>query len=158
MTEEQLEELFSHFGDVESDKKSRNDGTSTKFGFVCFTDVASAHRVIKESILLKVKDKNIYVSELVRSKARKMVNLTRINQCNNRQRHIDSYLGAGSRLAPRPPVTDGIVSYHLQYREMVTIPAEFPAPGQYPGFSSPEEMAKALMFERFRPGAQKPKF
>jgi polyadenylate-binding protein len=75
MTDRELRELFSHFGELESVKIARNkDGTSMKFGYVCFKDFVSAQRAIQESVLLKVKRRTLYVSEFVSRSDRKRVN------------------------------------------------------------------------------------
>lgn len=48
-TEEQLEQLFSKFGDLGSVKIMKNeDGTSKKFGFVCFKEPEPAQKAVEE--------------------------------------------------------------------------------------------------------------
>jgi RNA recognition motif-containing protein len=138
---------------------------------VCFADAASAQRAIQESVLLKVNEKTIYVSELVSRNDRKRENLTRINQRNDRQAqgqghqdqgmrpHLrpEQYLGPVGGFAARPGVADGIVQYPFQPQEIGAMPGGFPAPGPYPGFApaappSPKEKVKGEILERFGPG------
>jgi polyadenylate-binding protein len=105
MTSEDLARIFSEFGAVESTKVSVNDdGTSRKFGYVCFEDVGSAQRAIQGSVLLKVGDKGFYVSELVPKTDRKRENLAKHAQRADRGAMPPGHDPQGMRggLGPQP--------------------------------------------------------
>jgi polyadenylate-binding protein len=90
MTEEDLRELFSRFGEVESVKIQLREGAAhQRFGFVCFADAQGAARAIGESVLIKSGGRNLYVSELTPSGERRTQNLARIRQRNERQQAPD---------------------------------------------------------------------
>jgi polyadenylate-binding protein len=127
MTEEYLSDLFSQYGQIESVRISRDEaGVSKKFGFVCFTEPEAAQRAIQNSVLLKVGDRSIYVSELVPRTDRKRENLTKINQRN--ERHAQG---------PPPPRPDQRIPQPAYRPEGFMTPA--------PGFPTRQSVAEGMM-------------
>ncbi len=63
--DEKLREIFSQFGDVEEATviKDKFSGRSKGFGFVTFTDDASAHKAIKEMHDKEVDGRQLKVNE-----------------------------------------------------------------------------------------------
>jgi polyadenylate-binding protein len=76
LTAAQLTDLFAQWGEVESVKiQSDGQGRSKKFGFVCYATVEGAQRCIRESTLLKIGGKQVYVAEVVPADRRRQQNL-----------------------------------------------------------------------------------
>lgn len=63
VTDEDLKHIFEQFGEIESYTVMREkDGTSRKFGFVCFKTAEDAKKCIKDSTLIQIHDKQCYVA------------------------------------------------------------------------------------------------
>ena len=61
-TEDQLEEKFKQYGDIESLKIMRDENDNSKeFGFVCFKNKDDAKKCIEGSVALMVNGKQVYV-------------------------------------------------------------------------------------------------
>jgi polyadenylate-binding protein len=76
LTEGQLTDLFAQWGEIESVKiQCDAQGRSKKFGFVCYATAEGAQRCIKESTLLKIGGRQVYVAEAVPADLRKQQNL-----------------------------------------------------------------------------------
>jgi polyadenylate-binding protein len=76
LTAAQLAELFAEWGEIESVKIQTDAlGVSKKFGFVCYATREGAQRCIRESTMLRIGGRQVYVTQAVPADQRKQQNL-----------------------------------------------------------------------------------
>lgn len=81
VSDEDLKEIFSQFGELESVKVMRDkEGASKKFGFVCYKTPEQAEDCIQKSTLILIKDKQAYVALAMSREQRQKSNIVKQNQ------------------------------------------------------------------------------
>lgn len=84
VTEEELKEIFSKFGEIETLRVMKDEyGNSKRFGFVCFKAPEEANKCINESSLILIRDKQIYVAVAKPKNQRIKTNLLKSQQMKN---------------------------------------------------------------------------
>jgi polyadenylate-binding protein len=95
MTEDELRDMFSEFGQIENVKIKRDsEGNSKKFGFVCYVTEESARNCLHRSTLMRANGKQIYVAVHISS--------DRLRQMAVAQ-HLQDRGQAQARAAAPPP-------------------------------------------------------
>lgn len=132
VTDEELREIFSQFGELESYKVMRDkDGKSKKFGFVCYKTPEQADECVQKSTLILIHDKQAYVALAMSREQRLKANMQKQQQrrapqpANNAQNQMPM---AGYPNFPYNPAAPN------QFNPQQFNPAPFanPAPGAPP--------------------------
>ena len=107
-TEDQLEEKFKQYGDIESLKIMRDENDNSKeFGFVCFKNKDDAKKCIEGSVaLMVVNDKQVYTA-MAMTKDERLRMTTTIQQKKN------NIVSKSQYQTPGMPVQVPIMSYPL---------------------------------------------
>lgn len=169
VTDEDLRNLFSQYGQVESVKVMRDqEGVSKKFGFVCFTSQEAAQECIKKSALLKFGDKQCYVALAMTKEERIRQNQLR-NQTSRHPPapiHMEAQHQMQSSYLPRGPLPQApqmpgqipqsmgqpmmnpmMNPYPPAFGGMNEFPGAFP-PTPYPQFQPPQQLDAKQMIRQ----------
>jgi RNA recognition motif-containing protein len=130
-----LKELFSRFGEVESARVMRDDkGDSRKFGFVCFADSTTAEKCIRESSLLVVNEKSIFVARFVPRSERRKQTAQKMEERGRQPRagpiSVTGMTVMGNMAYPQPGGPPMMPGPMIQPGAMA--PPGYPFPPQYP--------------------------
>jgi polyadenylate-binding protein len=89
VVDDDLKELFGQYGEIESVRIMRDeDNNSRKFGFVCFADVASADKAVRDSALVTLGGKSIFVARALPRTERKKQNVQKFEERGRQQRVV----------------------------------------------------------------------
>lgn len=117
VTDDELVQIFSHFGEVVSAKVIHDEeGNSKKYGFVCFKTVEEASNCLKKQILIH--DKKCFVAPAVTKDQRSKSNMTKQGQRkgqNNQQSNIMPPPAPAAPPMPYPYPYNPQMAYNMQY-------------------------------------------
>ena len=104
MTEEQIKEMFSRYGEVESVKIMRDEnGNSRNFGFVCYVNKDDAEKCIDNSMVdVKFGTQNAFVAKALPKDQLSRYNLMKQQNRNKEKAHLAQAGGMGPGFGPMP--------------------------------------------------------
>lgn len=161
VNDEELKEIFSQFGELESVKVMRDkDGNSRKFGFVCYQTPEQAEDCIQKSTLILIHDKQAYVALAMSREQRQKTNIVKQNQrraanaqVNNAQNQMPMY---GGQFPMNPPMMPNAANVNIPFppQNAQNLPA-MPFNPMPSGMQPPQQ---GMPFPQGHPENQNPQF